>query len=141
MHTQTSSRHTAPPPSPALRLLHVAGGAHPPPSPSPTTSQKTTGMLYCMEYLASNLDWLQEQLDTHTAGGAAYFIFDCPGQVELFTGQEAFKQVWGGGGGSCCRAERRGLLQRGSCGGGRVELGGSRAVTTGAAVWWPAAAA
>lgn len=112
MHTQTSSRHTAPPPSPALRLLHVAGGAHPPPSPSPTTSQKTTGMLYCMEYLASNLDWLQEQLDTHTAGGAAYFIFDCPGQVELFTGQEAFKQVWGGGGGGvaagtngvgCCR--------------------------------------
>jgi hypothetical protein len=48
-----------------------------------------------MEYLASNLDWLQEQLEAAAAaaGGASYFLFDCPGQVELFTGQEAFKQV------------------------------------------------
>jgi hypothetical protein len=49
-------------------------------------------MLYCMEYLAANLDWLQERLDPLAASNH-YFIFDCPGQVELFTGQEAFKQV------------------------------------------------
>lgn len=79
---------------------HVAGA---PPSPP-----KKKGMLYCMEYLASNLDWLQEQLAAHAAGGASYFLFDCPGQVELFTGQEAFKQVGGRGvagpsGVGCCR--------------------------------------
>jgi len=45
-----------------------------------------------MEYLAANLDWLQERL-TPLAASNHYFIFDCPGQVELFTGQEAFKQV------------------------------------------------
>ncbi len=51
-------------------------------------------MLYCMEFLAANLDWLQERL-APLAESNAYFVFDCPGQVELFTGQAAFKQVCG----------------------------------------------
>ncbi|KAF6261442.1 cytoplasmic protein [Scenedesmus sp. NREL 46B-D3] len=50
------------------------------------------GMLYCMEYLAANLDWLKEKLqpleDSNT-----YLLIDCPGQVELFTQHEGFKQL------------------------------------------------
>jgi hypothetical protein len=65
-------------------------------------------MLYCMEYLSANLDWLQERL-APLADSNHYFIFDCPGQVELFTGQEAFKQVGHGSGAlkgrgvTCCK--------------------------------------
>lgn len=36
------------------------------------------GLIYCMEYLLVNIDWLQqkiEELETY------YIIFDCPGQV------------------------------------------------------------
>ena len=31
----------------------------------------------------SNLDWLRDQLDCY--GDDDYFIFDCPGQIELFS--------------------------------------------------------
>jgi GPN-loop GTPase len=36
------------------------------------------GIIYCLEYLEQNLDWLQEKLD---AVGDKYVIFDFPGQV------------------------------------------------------------
>lgn len=48
------------------------------------------GLVYCMEYLQANLHWLEEQLlalDTH------YVIFDCPGQVELYTHHTGFKTI------------------------------------------------
>jgi len=48
------------------------------------------GLVYCMEYLQANLDWLEDQLtalDTH------YIIFDCPGQVELYTHHTGFKAI------------------------------------------------
>ncbi|KAG2435326.1 hypothetical protein HXX76_007401 [Chlamydomonas incerta] len=41
------------------------------------------GLLYCMDYLAKNLDWLQEKLEPLEKEDY-YFMFDCPGQVELF---------------------------------------------------------
>eukprot|EP00531_Pseudo-nitzschia_arenysensis_P002367 CAMPEP_0116134328 /NCGR_PEP_ID=MMETSP0329-20121206/10586_1 /TAXON_ID=697910 /ORGANISM="Pseudo-nitzschia arenysensis, Strain B593" /LENGTH=301 /DNA_ID=CAMNT_0003629029 /DNA_START=104 /DNA_END=1009 /DNA_ORIENTATION=- len=41
------------------------------------------GLVYCMEYLLSNLDWLQEHLDEF--GEDEYLILDCPGQLELYT--------------------------------------------------------
>jgi GTPase SAR1 family protein len=41
------------------------------------------GLVYCMEYLLSNLDWLQEHLDSF--GDDEYLILDCPGQLELYT--------------------------------------------------------
>ncbi|KAG2446787.1 hypothetical protein HYH02_008347 [Chlamydomonas schloesseri] len=41
------------------------------------------GLLYCMDYLAKNLDWLQEKLEPLEQEDY-YFMFDCPGQVELF---------------------------------------------------------
>jgi GTPase SAR1 family protein len=40
------------------------------------------GMLYCLEFLEANFDWLEEALSKCTTG---YFVFDLPGQVELST--------------------------------------------------------
>lgn len=40
------------------------------------------GLIYCMEYLEANLDWLQEKMQQFKD---YYFLFDCPGQVELYT--------------------------------------------------------
>lgn len=37
-------------------------------------------MLYCLEYLEKNVDWLVEKLDGLTQ---KYLIFDFPGQVEI----------------------------------------------------------
>ena len=39
-------------------------------------------LIYCMEYLEKNLEWLKSQLDEFRN---QYFLFDCPGQVELYT--------------------------------------------------------
>lgn len=42
------------------------------------------GLLYCMEYLEENLeDWLGEQLEGY--GDEDYLLFDCPGQIELYS--------------------------------------------------------
>ncbi|XP_043573403.1 GPN-loop GTPase 2 isoform X1 [Chiloscyllium plagiosum] len=40
------------------------------------------GLIYCMEYLEENLDWLLDKLEQFKD---CYFLFDCPGQVELYT--------------------------------------------------------
>ena len=37
-------------------------------------------MLYCMEYLEENFDWLEESLGELEGG---YFIFDIAGQVSI----------------------------------------------------------
>ncbi|SCU81762.1 LADA_0C00936g1_1 [Lachancea dasiensis] len=39
-------------------------------------------LLYCFEYLMNNLDWLEEELGEYND---EYLIFDCPGQIELYT--------------------------------------------------------
>ena len=39
-------------------------------------------LVYCMEYLVENLDWLNEKIDNFDDD---YLIFDLPGQIELFT--------------------------------------------------------
>ncbi|NWI32821.1 GPN2 GTPase, partial [Sula dactylatra] len=49
------------------------------------------GLIYCMEYLEANFDWLQEKL---AAFRGHYYLFDCPGQVELYTHHEALKNVF-----------------------------------------------
>jgi hypothetical protein len=68
------------------------------------------GMLYAMEYLEANFDWLEEGLDRLRQeevdrwkgdgdggrGGSPpppYFIFDTPGQVELWTNHESLKRI------------------------------------------------
>ncbi|KAJ8517594.1 hypothetical protein ONZ45_g5237 [Pleurotus djamor] len=49
------------------------------------------GMLYCMEYLEANFDWLEERLKE--LGDDAYVVFDLPGQVELSTNHESVKRI------------------------------------------------
>jgi GTPase SAR1 family protein len=41
------------------------------------------GLVYCMEYLLQNTDWLKEQLGMF--GEDEYVVFDCPGQIELYS--------------------------------------------------------
>lgn len=48
------------------------------------------GLIYCMEYLEKNTDWLEQQLDQFKD---SYFLFDCPGQVELYTHHNAIKTI------------------------------------------------
>lgn len=40
------------------------------------------GLVFCMEYLIQNMEWLQEKLGFMDED---YIIFDCPGQIELYT--------------------------------------------------------
>lgn len=49
------------------------------------------GMLYCMEYLEANLDWLETRLNE--LGPEAYVLFDIPGQVELGTIHPSLKRI------------------------------------------------
>lgn len=39
-------------------------------------------LIYCFEYLLNNLDWLDEEIGDCND---EYLIFDCPGQIELYT--------------------------------------------------------
>ncbi|KAF9994212.1 GPN-loop GTPase 2 [Modicella reniformis] len=48
------------------------------------------GIIYCMEYLADNMDWLEGKLKEC---GDDYIVFDCPGQVELYTHNDAMKRI------------------------------------------------
>ena len=50
------------------------------------------GLIYCMEFLEKNLDWLKTELDK-VAG--KYLLFDCPGQVELYTHHNSVKNILG----------------------------------------------
>ncbi|CAK1553706.1 unnamed protein product [Leptosia nina] len=48
-------------------------------------------LLYCMEYLEKNIDWLLEQLrDEHGTN----YIFDLPGQVELYSHHESLGVIF-----------------------------------------------
>lgn len=49
------------------------------------------GLLYCMEYLEANLDWLRAKLDPLRGH---YFLFDCPGQVELCTHHGSLRSIF-----------------------------------------------
>lgn len=48
------------------------------------------GMIYCLEYLAENLSWLENELAAYSD---CYILFDCPGQVELYTNNDAVKKI------------------------------------------------
>jgi GTPase SAR1 family protein len=49
------------------------------------------GMLFCMEYLEANYDWLADRLGE--LGKEAYVLFDLPGQVELSTNHNSLKRI------------------------------------------------
>ena len=48
-------------------------------------------MLYALENLEHNVEWLQDGLKSL---GEDYVLFDCPGQVELFTHHDSLKRVF-----------------------------------------------
>ena len=49
------------------------------------------GMLYCMEYLEANYDWLEDRLKELDKDD--YVLFDLPGQVELSTNHPSVKNI------------------------------------------------
>jgi len=50
--------------------------------------------VYAMEYIEVNLDWLITKIRAATADAAVpYLIFDCPGQVELYTHNEVMTKI------------------------------------------------
>eukprot|EP00904_Undaria_pinnatifida_P013703 jgi/Undpi1/9463/HiC_scaffold_27.g11920.m1 len=49
------------------------------------------GLVYCMEYLLDNMDWLKDELDKFDED--EYIIFDCPGQVELYSHVPVMRSV------------------------------------------------
>lgn len=48
------------------------------------------GLIYCMEYLEKNLDWLESKLKSLQG---QYLLFDCPGQVELYTHNNSIRNI------------------------------------------------
>uniref|UniRef100_A0A7S0RHC1 GPN-loop GTPase 2 n=1 Tax=Chlamydomonas leiostraca TaxID=1034604 RepID=A0A7S0RHC1_9CHLO len=50
------------------------------------------GLVYCMEYLDKNMDWLLEAMEPLEKEGC-YFLFDLPGQVELFTQHASLQAI------------------------------------------------
>ncbi|KAG1659161.1 hypothetical protein FOA52_007542 [Chlamydomonas sp. UWO 241] len=51
------------------------------------------GLVYCIDYLEKNMDWLREKLEPLEKDNAAYIVFDLPGQVELFMMHDNLKRV------------------------------------------------
>ena len=49
------------------------------------------GVLYVVEELEHNLDWLTGRLKSL---GEDYVLFDCPGQVELFTHHDSLRKIF-----------------------------------------------
>eukprot|EP00242_Pyramimonas_sp_CCMP2087_P013125 CAMPEP_0198213160 /NCGR_PEP_ID=MMETSP1445-20131203/28707_1 /TAXON_ID=36898 /ORGANISM="Pyramimonas sp., Strain CCMP2087" /LENGTH=253 /DNA_ID=CAMNT_0043887771 /DNA_START=434 /DNA_END=1195 /DNA_ORIENTATION=+ len=49
------------------------------------------GLVYCMDYLQQNMDWLKEKLEP--LAREHYLIFDLPGQVELFMMHDSLRQI------------------------------------------------
>lgn len=48
------------------------------------------GLMYCFEFLLSNLDWLDEEIGDFDE---EYLIFDCPGQIELYSHFPVMPQI------------------------------------------------
>ncbi|XP_062510547.1 GPN-loop GTPase 2-like [Corticium candelabrum] len=47
-------------------------------------------LIYCMEFLAENVEWLRRRLQELKSD---YVLFDCPGQVELYTHNTAVRNI------------------------------------------------
>lgn len=48
------------------------------------------GLVFCMEYLTENFEWLKEAMEPHDDD---YFLIDCPGQIELYTHLDVMKVI------------------------------------------------
>ncbi|KAI5695936.1 hypothetical protein M8J76_005943 [Diaphorina citri] len=52
------------------------------------------GLMYAVEYLETNVKWLLDKLNFYREkADVYYFLFDCPGQVELYTHHSSMKNV------------------------------------------------
>ena len=51
-------------------------------------------MIYCMEFLQTNIDWLIGKIkEVNAKTGTKYFIFDLPGQVEIYRNHKSLKEI------------------------------------------------
>jgi hypothetical protein len=52
------------------------------------------GLVYCIEYLEKNLIWLKNHIkEVQKSTPSAYFLFDLPGQVELYSHHDSLKRI------------------------------------------------
>ena len=51
------------------------------------------GLIYCMEFLEKNFEVLEKKLLEYQEQ-ECYFVFDCPGQVELYTHHDSLKTIF-----------------------------------------------
>jgi GPN-loop GTPase len=49
------------------------------------------GLIYWMEYLLENMDWLHNELTEFAED--AYILFDCPGQIELYSHMKVMTKI------------------------------------------------
>merc|ERR1712224_567102 len=49
------------------------------------------GLVYAMEYVVENLSWLEDQLAEYCDDD--YFLFDCPGQIELYSHLNCMREL------------------------------------------------
>jgi len=49
------------------------------------------GLVFCMEYLVQNFEWLEEQIVGNY--GEDYLLIDCPGQIELYVHLPVLKKI------------------------------------------------
>jgi len=48
-------------------------------------------LMYCIEFLETNFDWLLQKIKDSSSN---YFLFDCPGQVELYTHHQSMRNIF-----------------------------------------------
>ena len=48
------------------------------------------GLVFCMEFLMENTEWLEEALGEDDDD---YILFDCPGQIELYTHMNLMRRL------------------------------------------------
>mmetsp|Transcript_39260 Transcript_39260/g.59321 ORF Transcript_39260/g.59321 Transcript_39260/m.59321 type:complete len:273 (-) Transcript_39260:351-1169(-) len=49
------------------------------------------GLVYAMEYITDNMSWLQDQVKDYLDDD--YLIFDCPGQIELYSHMTVMRDI------------------------------------------------
>lgn len=49
------------------------------------------GLIFCMEYMMEHMEWLTDELEAF--GEDDYVLFDCPGQIELYSHVPVMRSV------------------------------------------------
>ena len=80
-----AARHPSPPPPDVRDLISVQDVME------ELEYGPNGGLIFCMEYLLDNMEWLDEALDSF--GDDDYLLLDCPGQIELYSHLPIMKTV------------------------------------------------